>query len=241
MSQPKLFIDLPLESIPEYPGRKAANGAFQKILSNIPKCELFIDVMCGSGFIASQVKGCQLIINDRDRSVIDRLTYAAEDTEFRSEDYQDIINRFDNGSKSRVFYFDPPYLMETRSYQKPVYRYDWTAKDHNRFLKAVQAVKSPAMISHYPCQLYDNTLKKWRKITYRTMTRAGVRDESLYLNFPQPALLQCPRLVGAGFLDRQRIQRKVDRLLERLKKEPEEERAAILSCIIERFNYVISE
>lgn len=73
------------------------------------------------------------------------------------------------------------------------------------------------------------------------MTRTGVRKESLYMNFPQPVLLQCYNHVGDNFTDRQRIKRKVTRLAKRLEKEPEKERAAILSSIIEQFSYVISK
>jgi len=230
----------PFKPLPEYPGRKAAAGAWQKILSNIPRCELFIEAMAGSAYISSLVKeSCQTIVNDIDKKVIDKIQTATENIEFFNLDYQAIIQRFDNGSPGRVFYFDPPYLKETRSYQKPIYRFPWEDDtEHNRFLKAATAMKSPAMISHYPCPLYDKALKKWRKITYNSMTRAGIREESLYMNFPQPVLLQFPGHVGDNFTDRQRIKRKVDRLVKRLTNEPEHERAAILSTIIEKFSYI---
>lgn len=233
----RLFIE-EMTPLPKYPGRKAAAGQWQKILSEIPRCELFIDVMCGSGYISSLMKNCQIVVNDINRSVIDKIKYPADNVEFRNEDYQAIISRFDNGSKARVFYFDPPYMEETRSYKKPIYKYNWNTDDHKRFLKALQGLKSPAIVSHYPCKLYDQALKKWRKIAYKSMTRAGIRVENLYMNFPQPVLLQFPGHIGADFTDRQRIKRKIERLIKRLQNEPGQERAAILSSVIEQFSYI---
>ncbi len=225
-----------------YPGRKGGSGTWQKIISEIPKCSLFIDAMCGSGIVGSLVHstGCQVVMNDLDRSVIDTISSPAANIEFRNEHYKKIIQRFDNGNPGRVFYFDPPYLMNTRSYQKSIYKHDWVETDHLDFIVAVQGIKSSVMISHYPCKLYDVAFKNWRKITYNSMTRAGVREECLYMNFQQPVLLQCYEHVGENFTDRQRIKRKVARLAARLKKEPGKERAAILSSIIEQFSYAIS-
>jgi len=224
-----------------YPGRKGAAGAWQQILSNIPKCELFIECMAGSGLISSLVKGCQLIVNDIDKTVIDKIAYAADNVNFLHLHYKAILKRFNNGSAGRVFYFDPPYLMETRSYQGKLYRHEWKKSDHLEFLKIVSKITSPVLISHFPCQLYDTRLKNWRKITYNTMTRAGARMENLYMNFSQPVLLQTYQHTGKNFTDRQRIKRKVERLIERLKNEPANERAAILSSVIDHFNYVISK
>lgn len=232
----------PVAPIKNYPGRKGGAGTWQKILAEIPKCSLFIDAMAGSGLIGSLLKdyGCQVIINDLDRSLIDKMRYAAANVSFQSEDYKLIISWYDNGHPERVFYFDPPYKMNTRSYQRPIYKHDWNDQDHKRFLKAVLAIQCPAIVSHYPDPQYDKALRKWRKISYRAMTRAGVRTENLWMNFPQPPLLQCYQVVGENFTDRQRIKRKVDRLMKRLENEPAQERAAILSSIIDKFSYAIS-
>jgi len=237
----KLFVQDSVIPLDSYPGRKAAAGAWQKILSEIPRCNLFIEAMCGSAFLSSIINVQNIVINDRDRSVIDKLRYAADNVEFRNEDYKCIIARYDNGNKERVFYFDPPYMMNTRSYQLPIYKFDWKPADHTRFIKAMLKMKCPTMISHYPCPLYDNAFKSWRKITYNSMTRAGVREESLYMNFPQPVLLQQYAHVGENFTDRQRIKRKVARLVAKLQKEQPQERAAILSAVIDNFSYIRSE
>lgn len=224
---------IPLES---YPGRKGGSGSWQKIISEIPKCTRFVEAMAGSAIISSLVTGCQIIINDLDKDVIDGIRVKGNNVKKMNLHYQSIIDLYDyTGS---VFYFDPPYLKETRSFQGNIYKHEWNQKDHANFLKAVQTIQQPAMISHYPHQLYDYSLAGWRKISYNSMTRAGLRVENLYMNFPPPVLLQCFKNIGENFTDRQRIKRKVDRLMKRLINEPQQERAAILSAIIEKFTYI---
>jgi len=224
----------PLET---YPGRKGAAGAWQKIISEIPKCERFIEAMCGSSIISSLVSGCQIIINDIDASVIDKINCTAAIVK-ENKDYRSIIDKYDY--PGAVLYFDPPYMMQTRSYKKNIYKHDWDNGNHYDFLHSLLGIKQPVILSHYPCSFYDNALKTWRKISYNSMTRAGVRVENLYMNFPPPLLLQCYNSIGKNYTDRQRIKRKVARLVNRLKNEPAQERAAILTAVIDNFNYTIS-
>jgi DNA adenine methylase len=226
--------------IPTYPGRKGASGQWQKIVSSIPKCKTFVECMCGSAYIASIVAktGCKVVINDIDRSVIDKHNYAAGKNIIKMNQDYAICVAANKNQPDPVFFFDPPYMKETRSYQGDIYNYEWDTAAHQRFLYFVQRLKFPVMISHYPCDIYDFTLKKWRRIIYKAMTRAGVRDECLYMNFEQPILLQCYKHVGKNFTDRQRIKRKVDSLIGKLRRENDQERAAILSAVIEKFDYV---
>lgn len=229
-----------IDAIKSYPGRKGGNGTHQKIIEQIPRCQMFIDAMCGSAFIGSMVKVSSIVINDIDKSLIDKINYTAGPVTKLNIDYKKLIKKYDDGRPGRVFYFDPPYMMQTRSYKKPIYKYEWTDKDHKTFLSLMLKMKCPTIVSHYPCPLYDRVLKKWRQVTYNSMTRAGVRKERIYMNFPQPVLLQMPGVVGKNFTDRQRIKRKVERQIKSLEKESPQERAAILSSIIARFDYVIS-
>lgn len=228
-----------LKPLPAYPGRKGGSGTWQQIVSQIPKCKVFIDAMSGSGFISSKVSGCKVVVNDIDRCIIDKISFAAADIIFISGCYAKVINDY-GGSRDAVFYFDPPYLHETRSYKADIYKYDWTLNDHLHFLGVVVNMESRVMISHYPCERYNEALKGWRYIDYNTMTRAGLRVERLYMNFPEPVLLQCPGYVGKNFTDRQRINRKVSSFVSKLNRYPANERAAILTSIIDHFNYVIS-
>jgi len=185
--------------------------------------------MCGSGVIASMVvgSGCRVIVNDISLAVIDKIGFAAGDK--FNLDYRSLVDDFNyDGS---VFYFDPPYLFSSRSGKKRLYQYEWNDQDHADFIAFVKAIKQPVLISHFSCDTYDSALKDWRVIRYNTMTRAGVRSEALYMNFPQPTILQCYKSAGGNFTDRQRIKRKVDRLIKRLDRESPVDRACILSAV----------
>jgi hypothetical protein len=227
-----------------YPGSKGANGAWQKIISQIPKCDTFIEAMCGSAVVSKKIRNlpARTVINDIDMTVIAR--HVSEDLgikgiDIENLDYKDLIDKYDCASSGRaVFYFDPPYLKETRSWKGDYYNYGWSKEDHDKFLSIATTVKSNCMISHYPCSFYDGRLPDWRKILFKSMTRAGLRTECLYMNYPYPVLLQDYKSVGENFTDRQRIKRKVERLINKLKKEQDEERSAILSSIIEHFSYM---
>lgn len=226
-----------------YPGRKGAAGQWQKILEQIPRCKLFIDAMTGSGVVSSLVEksGCDVVLNDIDEVTLSKIQITGDRVTVHNFDFTELLMLYDNSSAERVFYFDPPYMKETRSYQPDIYRYDWNSEQqHADFLKCVKQSGCPVIISHYPCELYDETLKGWRVVQYNAMTRAGLRVENLYMNFPQPGLLQCPGVVGDNFTDRQRIKRKVARIVDRLKNERAQDRAAILSSVINEFSAINS-
>lgn len=198
--------------------------------------------MAGSAYISTLVlkSGCKIIINDIDPYVIEKINYAADELVTKmNTDFSQVFNATRN-EPDTVFYCDPPYQFETRSYQDKIYKYEWQNGDHSRFLNFIKKVKHPVIISHYPCKLYNEALKAWRKVTYNAMTRAGIRKECLWMNYQQPLLLQCPQFVGNNFTDRQRIKRKVNTYVSKLKNETDKERAAILSSIIDQFGYVIS-
>jgi DNA adenine methylase len=147
-------------------------------------------------------------------------------------DYRSLIGKYDNDALKTVFYFDPPYLIETRRSQRRLYTFDWQEQEHYEFLERCR------MISHYPCKLYDDGLKSWRRMYYQSMTRGGVRTECVYMNFSPPALLLDHQYIGDNFTDRQRIKRKVARLISRLNRETPQERAAILSAVVDSFSYL---
>lgn len=225
----------------KYTGKKAGSGVWQKILSEIPKCSLFIEAMAGSGYLSSIIKNCDIIVNDIDLSVVEKYNCTAANVIVKNEDYKKIIQRYDNGNSERVFYFDPPYLKASRSSQRDIYGYEWSNDDHINFLKLVKKIKCPVMISHYSCDLYDQKLKDWRKIEYTARNRNHTRIEALYMNFSQPPLLQHFEYVGKNRTHRQQIKRKIEGLEKRLLRMDAKERAAILSSIVAKFSYVISK
>jgi hypothetical protein len=105
-----------------------------------------------------------------------------------------------------LVYCDPPYLRGVRT--KLFYACELAGADrHARLLLQLSTLRCMAMISHYPCKLYNVMLRGWRRIQYRCMTRGGPRIEACYLNFPAPATLHDARFAGDGFRERERMKR----------------------------------
>jgi hypothetical protein len=222
-----------------YNGGKNGSGTYQQIINFIPKIDLFIDAMVGNGGIVTNLLLPGLtVINDLDKSIIDAYDVTGLGGKIikLNLDYSTVIDRYDGRILNTLFYFDPPYLKDTRKSKRNIYRYEWETLDHVKFLTRCSSVQSSVMISHYPCPLYDDYLKGWHTHDFNSMTRSGLRTERIYMNYPRPEVLQDFRYVGDNFRERQRIKRKIARFLIRLEAMPEPERIAILSSAIAKYN-----
>jgi hypothetical protein len=91
------------------------------------------------------------------------------------------------------------------------------------------------MISSYPNSVYERSLKGWRKIEFQSTTRRGMATEAIYMNYPEPEILQDYSYIGKDFIDRQRIKRKCTRFIKKLESLPIHERQFILNCIKSNF------
>ncbi len=92
----------------------------------------------------------------------------------------ELIKRFN--FPNVLIYADPPYVLETR-YGKQ-YCCEMTDRDHEELLDALLAHKGPAIVSGYPCALYDDALHGWRREETVGHTQSGNRKtEVLWMNF----------------------------------------------------------
>ena len=72
----------------------------------------------------------------------------------------DLIDRIDR--EDVIFYIDPPYPPESRGDRG--YANDMTYNDHERLVDRLTRLKGKAVVSTYPCDLYDRLLcYGWRK------------------------------------------------------------------------------
>ena len=165
-----------MKPLTTYNDDKADNCTYQYIINYIPKSDTFIDVMVGNGGIFFNLNLPTLtVINDVDKSVIDRYNDASvPGIIVENKDYAGIIRKYDVVGQKIFFYFDPPYLIETRRSSKRLYNYEWNEEDHVQFLKRSLIVKSNVMVSHYPCRLYDKYLIGWNHFDFQSMTRKGL-------------------------------------------------------------------
>ena len=67
------------------------------------------------------------------------------------------------------------------------------------------------------------------------MTRQGKKLETLYFNYPYPVELQDYSFLGKDFRERERIKRKIQREINKLKNLNELERNAIINNVIKNF------
>jgi len=96
-----------------------------------------------------------------------------------NRDWKSVVSQHD--SETTLFYFDPPYLEETRT-RYGVYSHELTDNDHEEFLSVVLSIKGHAIISGYKSNLYENKLKGWKMVTKQTNADgAKKRTEVLWI------------------------------------------------------------
>ncbi len=134
---------------------------------------------------------------------------------------------------NEFIYCDPPYLMETRSTKRKYYKYEMLSeKEHIKLLKLIKTLNCKIMISGYYSELYMNELDNWNYKYFNSITRSGkIAKEYIWYNYNDPVKLHDYRYLGNNFRERERIKRKKNRWLERLKKMDVLERQAIFSAI----------
>jgi hypothetical protein len=249
-----------------YPGGKNAPGVYQTIINLMPPHEVYIEPFLGSGAILRLKRPARRNIGiDRDPNVIRQwqaLTATYDDSSGGNAGNGDtagnLSDPFDPSAVTvihgdafafltsyhftggELVYCDPPYLPETRS-RTDYYTHELTRADHQRLLKILTALPCKVMLSGYDSPLYTDALKDWQRINYQTMTRGGrVATEWLWFNYPKPQALHDYRYLGEDFRERERIKRKKQRWVKRLKSMPTRERYALLSAIREAWPPALS-
>ncbi len=90
--------------------------------------------------------------------------------------------------KCTLFYLDPPYVHETRA-ATDAYQHEMKQDHHRDLLETLCQCQGRVMLSGYPNDLYNNTLKDWnrhdRQIDNKVSGAASKRTmtESLWCNF----------------------------------------------------------
>lgn len=224
-----------------YPGGKNGSGVYQKIINQIPPHEVYIEPFLGHGAVMLRKKPSTVNIGvDSDAEVITHwrnLIAANSDTHVYTVINDDAISylRKLRCERSTFVYADPPYLMETRSSKRPLYKKEFgSIKQHEELLKVLKSLPYMVAISGYQSSLYSSMLTDWRTISYKTVNRAGnVVTEWLWMNYPEPNELHDYGYLGENFRERERLKRIKTRWLARLGRMDRLERYMLLSSIAE--------
>ena len=237
-----------------YAGGKNSSGAYQNIINLIPPHKIYIEPFLGSGAVWRNKKpALRSYVVEKDFGVLSRIrsVSSVDNTVYVFGDaveficaagwenpdlstsaglpHLDLSTRF-----SDVFiYADPPYLHSTRS-NRSIYNYEMSESDHVALLQSLLTTSATVAISGYWSDLYAEMLSGWRIFQYNSMTRGGLRTETVWMNYPEPGCLHDYSFLGSDRSDRQRIKRKIDRWSDRFLSLPRYERQAImqaLSCL----------
>jgi hypothetical protein len=106
-----------------------------------------------------------------------------------------------------VVYLDPPYKLEARSGVRYAIEM-WDDRRHQALLRWCIAAPCRVLISGYWTSLYAEMLQGWRSIHFPAMTRGGVREEWLWMNFDRPGSLHDARFAGTGYRERELIKKR---------------------------------
>lgn len=207
-----------------YVGNKNRDGLIEKIINIIPVHQNYYEICAGSGgvFRAKKKAPGDNILIESNPSVIEKFKSIVGDYYLLADGMQFVLN---NDISENLFYCDPPYPMDSRKSQIPLYgAHEWTDEQHKQFLKICISSKSMIIISTYPNHIYDEMLTGWSWIDCKVGTRAGVAIERLYFNFPLPDKLNQYDKVGENRTHRQQIKRKMQRRLNAFNRLPEVEK-----------------
>jgi DNA adenine methylase len=233
-----------------YPGGKNGSGVYQTIINRMPPHDVYIEPFLGGGAIMRLKLPARVNIGldlDADplaafggarstkarsamTAALAKKGVAGRRFEFLRGDGLEFLRAY-RFLGSELVYCDPPYMRETRG-PRDLYRFEMTDSDHAELLRILKRLPCAVMISGYFTRLYAVELRAWHATHYPTMTRGGSeRTEWLWSNFPEPVALHDYRYLGSDFRERERIKRKKNRWVNRIRRMPLLERRALLSAI----------
>jgi site-specific DNA-adenine methylase len=218
-----------------YPGGKGSH--FQKLINLIPPHRVYIETHVGGAAVARNKKPAQTnILIDIDRDVVEAAAIIKNgDTSAKWQlichDALEWLKAYDFQGDEFI-YCDPPYVMSTRRQHRQIYRYEMSDQDHINLLNCLKKLPCKIMLSGYWSELYGQMLEDWHTTCFQAITRGGsLATEWLWMNYPTPVRLHEYSYLGSNFRERERIKRKKQRWVERLKRMDVLERQALLIAL----------
>lgn len=222
-----------------YYGGKNGSGVYQKIINCIRPHDVYMELFLGNGAVFRHKKPAKFnILNDLSKTVYEKWQAATlGETTLHQCDTIDFLKnyKFDPTLKYCI-YLDPPYPIQSRKEGRKRYECEMTDQDHEELLEILKNLPSniDIIISTYENEIYKNALVDWHLETFNARTRQYTAIEFLYMNYnPKAGILHQYDYLGEDFTDRQRIKRKIEREIEKLRALPNAERNAIIQAVID--------
>lgn len=226
-----------------YPGGKNASGVYQALINLMPPHRLYGECCLGSGAVLRNKKPAEFsVASDPDSYAMEVFfnnaglvgDWRRPLIEFTLEEKPVQLHRifatglfdvmravWESGlilPADSLLFADPPYIAAECSEGRPLYRFDMTQEiEHEEFLADFRALPCPKIITHYDCDLYNDMLKGWRKVSFNDMTRGGWKQGTAYLSFPPPVELHDYRFWGDGWRKREKVKIKWTALQRKIK------------------------
>jgi hypothetical protein len=217
----------------KYPGGKGA--CYQHLINLMPRHRTYIESHLGGGAVMRYKLPAERNIGiDVDHRVVDR--WQAEGSPAFDLIQDDAVRFLANHrfTGEELVYADPPYLASTRR-GGAIYRHEYDDQDHEKLLDLLKTLPCMVMVSGYANPMYDTRLAGWRKHSFKAISQVGLREETVWMNFPPPAVLHDARFMGASFRERQTIQRRTQTLHRRVASLAGNERTAFIRWMSETF------
>ncbi|RYZ92189.1 MAG: DNA adenine methylase, partial [Proteobacteria bacterium] len=131
-----------------------------------------------------------------------------------------------------LIYCDPPYVTSTRAQQR-IYRHELSDEQHCMLLRVLCSLPCKIILSGYANPIYEAELKDWRTVTFMSKTHAGMRQETLWMNFDEPNELHDYSYIGDTFREREATKRRLNTLKARIEKLGFIERSLLMSWMKE--------
>ncbi len=218
-----------------YPGAKTNSGIIQWLVNDTPEHEHYAELYAGSAqlFDAKRPAPGGNYLRDINPAVV-----AALQNKYCTRAHISLGSALDflqahQLTRRWFIYLDPPYPYLSRRSGAKIYKYEMgTDLEHVQLLSAVAAVDANIKISTRQNELYDQHLAGWRKEEFKTMGHHGPVTEIAYMNYPPPLLLHQYDYIGNGYVDRQRVKRKITRFASKLQELPLYERHLFIQEMI---------
>jgi DNA adenine methylase len=216
-----------------YPGGKGK--CFQQLINQMPPHTTYIETHLGGGAVLRHKKAAARNIGiDIDDALVARWQARGDtENEYVIADAVTFLESF-AFSGHELVYADPPYMLETRRRSR-IYRYEYNNDDHARLLAVLKGLPCMVMVSGYDHPYYETALSGWRSHRFQAKTHTDVRQETIWMNYSEPASLHDTRYLGNSFRERQGLQRRRNTLHRRVENMDVTERTAFFRWMAETY------
>ncbi len=201
----------------KYVGNKDFSNVIHFLINRLPKSKRYFSLFFGGGGLENSIytAGAHFVCSEKnpDCKMYEVPTMATIDF----FDYQDLIDAF-VFDRSDFIFADPPYMFSSRTTGRKYYKYEFTEEDHIAFLDHIQNIQARVMITHPENDLYNSKLSHWNKEPFSYMTRQGMYNDCVYMNYSRADIeLLNYDCLGEDFTDRQRIKRQRSNVVTKFK------------------------